>query len=637
MDAGVHLSAIARILEKTSPASLGTDTGPPLPHTLTKGPFAGLSLPSASATANAAHVVRYLVDTYLVTHPHLDHMAGFVINTAGLPGPSRPKRLAALPGTIAAFKTHVFNNVIWPNLSDENNGAGLVTYMRLMEGGSPALGDGEGKGYLEMCDGLAVKAWAVSHGHCIERHSHRGSGASSRYGSIDASGAGSLVPGANGQSPRFLPVGAAGGVSGGSRVPSLVSGPSAASILGEALNSHVAGGSSSNTGGTIAGQQQPTTGNVRESVCVYDSSAYFIRDVATGREVLIFGDVEPDAISLSPRNLTIWREAAPRIVTGSLAAIFIECSYDDSQTDDRLFGHLAPRWVAAEMRALAAEVAAAEFEHKVMTASALKSTQSTVEKHRGMSTTSASAAATVKRKRKWEQPPPSAPTSAAGTGSLAQVIVDDGLGGTRRRRTGTNSGLGHVVNASSSPAESGSTPDGETTVAAGTASDAGPVSPKTVRPMQHQQSAAAAASSSTGASQSQRHMVVDDLPPSHHSTPHLSTPTAELTLREAEAGDLGLGDGALPLPPELSLSHSASAGKDDGTMANGSAARDNGESQHDRLPLHGLKVVIIHVKDRLADGPPAGDTILRQLLAYEEEQPTGVEYVISDVGQDFYF
>jgi hypothetical protein len=36
------------------------------------------------------------------------------------------------------------SQIIWPNLSDENNGAGLVTYMRLVDGGSPAIG-GDGK------------------------------------------------------------------------------------------------------------------------------------------------------------------------------------------------------------------------------------------------------------------------------------------------------------------------------------------------------------------------------------------------------------------------------------------------------------------------------------------------------------
>ncbi|KAI1878337.1 uncharacterized protein JN550_000519 [Neoarthrinium moseri] len=312
VDAGVHLSAIARILEETQPPALGDEVA--LPHVLESGPFAGLEVRTKSPSANAAHITRQLVDTYLITHPHLDHISGFVINTAGLPG-TRPKRLAGLPSTISAFKTHIFNNVIWPNLSDENNGAGLVTYMRLVEGGSPALGEGDGKGYLEISDGLAVKMFGVSHGHCIERHSHRGSTSSSRIGSTDVSM----------MSPRGAP---------GSNA---ASGPSSAFRTTSLARS---------SGG---GQEQ-------ESICVYDSSAYFIRDHATGREVLIFGDVEPDSISLSPRNLGIWQEAAPKIASGRLRAIFIECSYDDSQTNDRLFGHLAPRFIMEEMRALASEV-----------------------------------------------------------------------------------------------------------------------------------------------------------------------------------------------------------------------------------------------------------------------------------------
>lgn len=315
VDAGVHLSAITQLLEETQPRNLGEDI--PLPHILESGPFAGLEVTSKSPTTNAGYITKQLVDSYLITHPHLDHIAGFVINTAGFPG-SRPKRLAGMPSTIAAFKNHIFNNVIWPNLSDENNGAGLVTFMRLVDGGSPALGEGEGKGYLEISDGLAVKMFSVSHGHCIEKHSHRGSGSSSRFGSVDVS----LM------SPRVAP---------GSNA---ASGPAPALFR------------------TASSAQVPAN-QERDTVCVYDSSAFFIRDESTGREVLIFGDVEPDSISLSPRNLGIWREAAPKIASGRLTAIFIECSYDDSQTNDRLFGHMAPRFIIEEMRALASEVEAA--------------------------------------------------------------------------------------------------------------------------------------------------------------------------------------------------------------------------------------------------------------------------------------
>lgn len=322
VDAGVHLGAMARILESSQPQGLGSSKMP-LPHVLQNGPFAGLEVRSSSATTNAAHVTQGLIDTYLITHPHLDHISAFVVNTAGI---SRPKRLAGLPSTISAFKTHIFNNVIWPNLSDENNGAGLVTYMRLVEGGSPAIGEGEGKGYMEVSDGLSVKIWSVSHGHCMEKHSHRGSQSSQggRHGSHDNASASPM------RRSQSHPHG-----------PSSRSASFAASHLPPTLNVQ---------------SQGMSPGGTRESICVYDSSAYFIRDGESGKEVLIFGDVEPDSISLSPRNLPIWQEAAPKVASGALRGLFIECSYDNSQSIDRLFGHLKPCYVIEELKALAREV-----------------------------------------------------------------------------------------------------------------------------------------------------------------------------------------------------------------------------------------------------------------------------------------
>ncbi|OLN83374.1 3',5'-cyclic-nucleotide phosphodiesterase [Colletotrichum chlorophyti] len=466
VDAGVHLSAITRILETTVPAELGTD--PSLPHTLTSGPFAGLELTSDTTSiypsSIAAHITRSLIDTYLITHPHLDHIAGFVVNTAGL---TRPKRLAALPTTIAAFKTHIFNNVIWPNLSDENNGAGLVTYTRLVEGGSPAIGDGDSKGYLEVADRLAVKAWSVSHGHCIERHPHRGSTSSTatplRYPSVDA---GSVA------SPRIFPHNMPP-----STTPQIPRAPS------------------------VAPEPQA-------SVCVYDSTAYFILDLATNLEILIFGDVEPDSLSLSPRNLPIWTEAAPKIVAGQLAAIFIECSYDDSHSVDRLFGHLKPCFVIEELRSLAQEV---EVARQV---------------------------AHLSRKRK-------------------RVADADAI--PRRRTGGAFSRLA--------------------------SGDESPISPKSV--------AKRALSADIA--------HVPPLPPAATSveSPHLTTPTQELSLREAE----------------------------------GLSESEDGNSRES--PLKGVKIVIIHVKDR-SDGRDQGQVILQELEAYEEEAQLGCEFIISHPGQSLY-
>lgn len=361
VDAGVHLGAIHQILLDTQPPQLGKTDEYALPYILRTGPFAGLKVHSASAKTNAKKIQGDLIDTYLITHPHLDHISGFAINTAGLAGPRR-KKLAGLPGTIQALKTHLFNNVIWPNLSDEDHGAGLFTYMRLNEGGSPAMGNADG--YLEFNEGLAVKVWSVSHGHSMDppRSSQQriGSGSNSRYGSLDASSGVASMPMYTGMlSPRSI---AHHNASPG--LANLFQQQQQHHLAHERANSllplpslpasSAAGMGRATPSMNLSGVHSPT-----EMHCVYDSSSYFIRDVETGVEVLIFGDVEADSISLNPRNLRIWQEAAPKIAAGKLKAILIECSYDDSRPVERLFGHLTPEFLVQELSVLSEEVRAA--------------------------------------------------------------------------------------------------------------------------------------------------------------------------------------------------------------------------------------------------------------------------------------
>ena len=196
VDAGVHLSSIIRLLEPSFPLVAGpqeTHTADePLPHAnggrdavvlvprevtpddsdsdfsdisepeatirmVESGPFKDLPFPFQTARANALHIMRECVSTYLITHPHLDHISGFVINTAAFHNTTRPKKLAALPSTVNAIKTHIFNDVIWPNLTYEDGGVGFVTFQRLVSGGNLAVGEGHGRGYIEVVDGLCVK------------------------------------------------------------------------------------------------------------------------------------------------------------------------------------------------------------------------------------------------------------------------------------------------------------------------------------------------------------------------------------------------------------------------------------------------------------------------------------------------
>ena len=159
VDARAHLAKIINILEQEHRLPWSSEQVPSKGYskTLTDGPFAGVKYPSLTAKANALFNFRELLYSFLITHPHLDHISGMSINTPALEFGRKPKAIVALPSTIKAIKLHIFNDAIWPNLSDKGNGIGFLTYRRLIEGGNPRLGSGEGRGYVNVCDDLATK------------------------------------------------------------------------------------------------------------------------------------------------------------------------------------------------------------------------------------------------------------------------------------------------------------------------------------------------------------------------------------------------------------------------------------------------------------------------------------------------
>lgn len=58
------------------------------------------------------------VDHVLLTHSHLDHVAALPLMVDAIAAQRKsPLKIYALPGTIAALRAHIFNNVIWPDFS----------------------------------------------------------------------------------------------------------------------------------------------------------------------------------------------------------------------------------------------------------------------------------------------------------------------------------------------------------------------------------------------------------------------------------------------------------------------------------------------------------------------------------------
>lgn len=545
VDAGSHLAPITRMLERDFPTisrdrrrqdsnvshasrtlnrrplSPLTDGDEPVqlePTILTTGPFAGLRFPNESARANALHVLRTYISTYLITHPHLDHISGFAINTAAFHATSRPKTLAALPSTVDAIKQHIFNDVIWPNLSDEDGGVGFVTFQRLKEGGDVMVGEGEGRGYIEVCDGLAARAFKVSHGCCTKSppsHQHRGSMTSLALSDTQPPYNGSMLGASQDVTSSHM--------SRSLSVSQLHSTPGTPG-LGPRSSFH---------------PNHPSPhmqSNSAESACVVDSTAYFLRDEDTQREVLIFGDVEPDSLSLCPRTHIVWQEAARKVAHDILGGIFIECSYDDSQADAVLFGHLKPKHLIAELQNLASMVIEAKA-------------------------TRLAEQGTRKRKRSGPNGLENFARSAGSEGShkrsRSTVHQSTMFDNTRRRSASDDHGITDLTSSSSSG----------------------------------------------GAS------------------------TDHYELHAASEGSHSL-DAMSPRSVTIPRSNAVTS-----TAPSASSSE---------MPLTDIKVIIIHVKDTLKDGPHVSENILIQLEDYEarlQEQGHGLgcEFVIAQSGESYWF
>ncbi|WP_454785348.1 MBL fold metallo-hydrolase [Legionella sp. WA2024007413] len=84
------------------------------------------------------------------------------------------------------------------------------------------------------------------------------------------------------------------------------------------------------------------------------SSAFLIR--YNNQYLLYFGDTGADSTEQSTNMENIWHEIAPLIRNRQLHGIMLECSFLNSQPNNKLFGHLKPNLFMSELRQLASIV-----------------------------------------------------------------------------------------------------------------------------------------------------------------------------------------------------------------------------------------------------------------------------------------
>lgn len=72
----------------------------------------------------AEQVLKNYVKGYLISHAHLDHISGLIINSPD----DSIKIIYGLPGTLETIKTHYFTWVSWANFTDEGDAPQLRKY-----------------------------------------------------------------------------------------------------------------------------------------------------------------------------------------------------------------------------------------------------------------------------------------------------------------------------------------------------------------------------------------------------------------------------------------------------------------------------------------------------------------------------
>lgn len=263
------------------------------------------ALPHERPVDNTWHIVNNLLASICVTHPHLDHVAGLVINSGNF-NIFKPKIVAGLTSTIDSLLSYLFNGVIWPNLTNEGmDPVGMVTLARLRRAkphqSLAALDAASIHQFTKqgLATNLAVLPFEISHGTACQVQGRRRSSVAS-------------------------------------------------------IGFHAGGGAVS---GPAAAMPSPTSNSLLHPTLAhpstYISTAYFITDNLTSKTILMWGDVEPDIVSMTPRNMSVWAHAASILSSSNLCAIFIECSYNSPHEDALLFGHFSPVHLVRELTVFA--------------------------------------------------------------------------------------------------------------------------------------------------------------------------------------------------------------------------------------------------------------------------------------------
>lgn len=129
IDAGAGLSSLTEIIYNevylNQPCSKLTkiyynDSMPNIEDycsTTTTTPFACLADSLISLPFKISQLIFSCIKSYLITHPHLDHISALVINSAGF-SQANPRSIYGSNTTMRSLQKYIFNGIIWPNMPE---------------------------------------------------------------------------------------------------------------------------------------------------------------------------------------------------------------------------------------------------------------------------------------------------------------------------------------------------------------------------------------------------------------------------------------------------------------------------------------------------------------------------------------
>lgn len=100
----------------------------------------------------AQYFLQHHIKAYLISHAHLDHISGLVLNSTD----DNPKMIMATSATITNLKDNIFNWKIWPNFSDTGTQPLKKYHYITMQ---------YAKNYDIANTGLSVVAYPLNHGN----------------------------------------------------------------------------------------------------------------------------------------------------------------------------------------------------------------------------------------------------------------------------------------------------------------------------------------------------------------------------------------------------------------------------------------------------------------------------------------